>query len=152
MIFTIIAYILFALSFKKEYGVSLSYYSIIIVIIRQPIRLLDFENTRPSLSGINWNFMLLMQCVTNVAIISLTVIMFGNFKYNNMFMAICAWFTIGCASIGSIEIPGIKENSIIIYYVPAYFFMIFNVFLVGRHVPNMVKLILQKAKMISKFK
>ena len=41
-----ISFAIIALSFKKEYGVKLSYISIIITLIRIPLRWLDFENTR----------------------------------------------------------------------------------------------------------
>ena len=47
MIFTMTAYFIFLLSFRKDYGVKFSYYAIIILIIRQTARLLDFENTKP---------------------------------------------------------------------------------------------------------
>ena len=47
MFLCIIAYIIFAMSFKEKYGVKFSYYGIVIVLIRTSIRLQDFENTKP---------------------------------------------------------------------------------------------------------
>ena len=57
MIFTMTAYFIFLLSFRKDYGVKFSYYAIIILIIRQTARLLDFENTKPYMSRIDWDFL-----------------------------------------------------------------------------------------------
>ena len=54
-----IAYVIFALSFRKEYGVMFSHYACIIILVRQAIRFLDFENTKPFTSSLNWNFVLI---------------------------------------------------------------------------------------------
>ena len=94
MVFTLVAFAFISLSFRKEYGVSITYNSIIIILIRQSIRLLDFENTRPLMTAVEWNSLVLSQTVVNSIIIPVVIIMFGNFKYNNVFMFICSSFTI----------------------------------------------------------
>ena len=56
---TIIAYIIQILSFKKNFGVKFSYFSIIIAIIRTSFRLFDFENTKPYMKELDWNFLVM---------------------------------------------------------------------------------------------
>ena len=58
MVITFIIYAIFAISFKKNYGVKYSYYSLIILIIRAEVRLLDFENTKSGMKGFKWNNLL----------------------------------------------------------------------------------------------
>ena len=50
IIYTLISLIIFViiyLSNKEKYGIKFSYYSLILIILRNVIRLLDFENTQP---------------------------------------------------------------------------------------------------------
>ena len=44
LVITFVIFAILALSFKKEYGVKFSYFSIILILIRIPFPLLDFEN------------------------------------------------------------------------------------------------------------
>ena len=65
--YTVITFLIFinlALSFRKEYGIKFSYLSIIALLIRVPIRLLDFENMRPNIDDSEWN-LLVVNCVSS---------------------------------------------------------------------------------------
>ena len=99
-IVSLISYIILALSFRKEYGVSFSYYSIIIILLRQAFRFLDLEDTKGKMSDTNWNFVLLWQIVNNCSQIAVLSIMFSNNKYNKIVLSLCSVITIVCGCYG----------------------------------------------------
>ena len=44
LILTLICYAILVFSYKKEYGVKFSYYSVVLIILKTALPLLDFEN------------------------------------------------------------------------------------------------------------
>ena len=45
-----------------------------------------------------------------------------------------------------------EDNKIMIYYTPFYILQLVYVMYLGRHIPDMIKLILKKSKFYNKFK
>ena len=45
-----------------------------------------------------------------------------------------------------------EDNKIMIYYIPFYILQLVYVMYLGRHIPDMIKLILKKSKFYNKFK
>ena len=146
MVFTMIAYIIFALSFKAKYGVKFSYYGIIIVLIRQAMRLQDFENTKPEMKDIDWHFLVLYQSCINSAMIPIVAILFQNVKYNKVMTVLCLIWTIVCGATGVLKGQDFEFDSIMIKYTPFYCFQTVVIAMVGRHIPNILELIASKKK------
>ena len=59
MIWTIFIYVVLGLSFRKDYGVKYSYVTNILLILRQGILILDFEDTKRHMKEISWNVQVL---------------------------------------------------------------------------------------------
>ena len=151
-IISLVSYVILALSFKKEYGESFSYYSIIIILLRQAFRFLDLEDTKGKMSDTNWNFVLLWQITNNCSQIAILSIMFSNYKYNKVVLSLCLVLTVVCGCYGQTSSPGIKENQIMLMYIPIFLLFVVVINKLGHHFPDMIKLILQKNESNEKFK
>ena len=151
MILSFIIFTIIALSYKSNYGVRFSYYALIITLFRAAFRLLDFEKTKVGMEGIVWEFTLISYTSFNYFWIAIISIMFANYKYNKLIMILCLSFTIVCNCFG-ISTSNMEDNKIMIYYIPFYILQLVYVMYLGRHIPDMIKLILKKSKFYNKFK
>ena len=151
MILTFIVFIVIGLSYKQNYGVRFSYYALIITLLRASFRLLDLEQTRDELKGIVWEFTLISYTSFNYFWIAIISIMFANYKYNKLMMILCLSFTIVCNCVG-ISSNNMEDNKIMMYYIPFYILQLVYVMYLGRHIPDMIKLILKKSNFYNKFK
>lgn len=161
MVFTVIAYAILILSFRKKYGVTFSYYGIVIVIIRQTARLLDLENTKSLMKRPDWDAMFVFQVAINCIMISTMTIMFQNYKHNKKVVICCLIQTIICVSVGIASGQEFNiQSSFILHNLPFYIFSVLLivllgtaiVFYLGRHIPQMLDLIIKKGKFNKKFK
>ena len=100
MVLSIIVYVIISFSYKKDYGVRFSYYALIIILFRLAFRLLDFEKTKVGMEGIVWEFTLVNYVSFIYFWIAIIAIMFANYKYNKIMMAICLVFTQVCFCVG----------------------------------------------------
>ena len=117
MLLTIITSIILVLSFKERYGVSFSYYSIILLLIRQNVRLLDFEQTRANMTPLEWSSYLVTFVAMNASFIPIISIMFGNLRWNKLSMCLIFYFSAVCTYVGLhdptefvLPIEFVKEN------------------------------------------
>ena len=152
MILTFVINVILALSFRKDFGVSFSYYSIILLQVRQTFRLLDFENTKPYMTAFDWNSLMIKACISNTVLIPIMSIMFNNYKYNKVYMSACFVYTIICTLIGICDTLGFEELIFMLINIPLIIVNVAIVVFVGRHIPGMLELIVKKGNENKKFK
>lgn len=104
------------------------------------------------MEGIIWEFTLINYTSFNYFWIAIISIMFANYKYNKLMMSICLVFTIVCYCVGISSSDNMKDNAIMMFYIPMYILQIVYVMYLGRHIPDMIKLILKKSQFYNKFK
>lgn len=141
MAFTIICFIIQALSYRKSFGVKFCYYSIIIIMIRQAVRILDFEKTKFTMSTHEWTHLVVMNLLQNALYIPIVSIMFANKKYNKLFMSFCIIFTVMCALMGIKQTKDLILSKREIYSLPIHLGYLIIIYYIGRHFPVLMDLI-----------
>ena len=113
-------------------------------MVRQAIRFLDFENTKTKTDELTWNFIAHWTILTNACMTLLMTVMFQNKKYNKLVMMLFNVLNIACACIGFSRSPGIKENQIMLIYIPMFLGMVACVNRLGHHFPEVLNIIIKK--------
>ena len=141
------------LSFRPKYGVSFSYYGNILLFVRQSIRLLDFEDTKTKMDITAWHLLCVQQLVLVASFVPVNALLFGNVRYNKIYLIFCSTFSIICGRIG-FETDNAKlivtYNILII--VPIVVFLIISIKYFDRNTPKLLKLLIQNYNLTRKFK
>ena len=147
MVFSFIFFILIGITFRKDYGPKYSYFPIILLLMRQSIRLLDFENTKTLMEGNGWQVFLILQISLINCSGPLLSIMFNNLKYNKLILIIYFVFSLACISVGISPSNDIKFDKTIYNYIPAFIVCFIGFNLNGRHITGLFELIYKKGKL-----
>jgi len=138
MIVTTIALTIIGMSFKKRYGARFSYPSVLLTLIRQPFRLLDFEGTKHKMKKVDWIMLVFNQGVANIALMAVIGIMFANVKHNNKCLVFLMLFTYSCVYYNFTDFEDKFTTSSFFIFLPTTLFIIMFPFIFQRHFPRMI--------------
>ena len=145
MAWTVIIFVFLGLSFKDKYGVEFCYPGTIMLILRQIVRVLDFENTKQVMGKENWNIIFTNQIAFCSFFIPIVSIMFGNRKYNKFVTSTCLFICVVIPNIGDDLFVKIKKSgaATFVFYIVGYLFLLGSNLLIGRHIPTIFDLLMK---------
>ena len=147
MVVSFIIFGLLAITYRKDYGPKYSYFTIILLFVRQAVRLLDFEKTKHNMEGNDWHVFLVLQSAFILNSLPLMTIMFNNQKYNKLIIIIFFAFSCACISVGMSKSPDIEFDKTIFEYIPGFLICTISYNLNGRHITSLFDLIYKKGKL-----